>query len=86
MKLIARKNSMAKALQWCVTLKTSRPGLGRRNRWLTDQGVFTADPAKALRVVNAEVAARRLQTFVELRGWPLRAVERLTLVPAPNLA
>ncbi|MGB7565085.1 MAG: hypothetical protein WBM08_10070 [Prochlorococcaceae cyanobacterium] len=77
---------MAKALQWCVTLKPSRPGLGRRKRWLTDQGVFTTDPAKALRVVNAEVAASRLQNFVELRGWPLRAVERLTLVPAPNLA
>ncbi|MCP9915606.1 hypothetical protein [Cyanobium sp. ATX 6F1] len=77
---------MVKALQWCVALKPTRPGLGRRKRWLTDQGVFTADPAKTLRVVNAEVAARRLQAFVELRGWPLRAVERLTLVPDPNLA
>lgn len=77
---------MVVALPWCVALKPSRPGLERRSRWLTDQGAFTADPAKALRVVNAEAAARRLQTFVELRGWPLRAVERLRLVPAPNLA
>ncbi|MEI6829243.1 MAG: hypothetical protein WCK64_05240 [Synechococcaceae cyanobacterium ELA445] len=72
--------------QWCVALKPSRPGLDGRCRWLTDQGAFTADPAKALRVVNAETAARRLQVFVELRGWPLRAVERLRLVPAPGYA
>jgi hypothetical protein len=72
--------------QWCVALKPSRPGLDRRCRWLTDQGAFTADPAKALRVVNAEAAARRLQVFMELRGWPLRAAERLRLVPAPGYA
>jgi hypothetical protein len=77
---------MASTGQWCVALKPSRPGLGQRSRWLTDQGLFTADPAKALRVVNAEAAALRLQTFVELRGWPLRAVERLRLVPAPRFA
>lgn len=70
--------------QWSVALQPSRPGQARRCRWLTDQGVFTADPAKALRVVNAEAAAQRLQIFVELRGWPLRAVERLRLVPAPG--
>ncbi len=29
-----------------------------------------------------EAAAERLQGFVELKGWPLRAVERFALVVA----
>ncbi len=52
------------------------------DRWLTETGNFTSNPAKALVVQNPEAAAERLQAFVESRGWPLRAVERLTLVEA----
>jgi hypothetical protein len=45
-------------------------------------GGFSNDPAEALVVTSPEAAAERLQAFVELKGWPLRAVERFALVPA----
>jgi hypothetical protein len=62
-----------------------RPRLGRSNaraRWLTPDGAFSSDSAKALVVSTPQAAAERLQTFVELKGWPLRAVERFALVDA----
>ncbi len=46
------------------------------------EGTFSSDSTKALVVSTPQAAAERLQTFVELKGWPLRAVERFALVPA----
>jgi hypothetical protein len=65
--------------RWLVSFKPRRP-YRAAERWLTETGHFTSDPSKALVVLNAEAAAERLQVFVESRGWPLKAVERLTLV------
>lgn len=68
---------------WSVVLHQAEGSRLRRNRWLTENGDFSLDPSKALRVVDAQAAALRLQEFVESRGWPLRAMERLRLIPAP---
>jgi hypothetical protein len=51
---------------------------------LAEDGRFTTDPSLALQLMNAEVAALRLQVFAELRGWKLRTMERLRLVPSPQ--
>ncbi len=62
-----------------------RPRLARDNaraRWLTPEGAFSSDSTKALVVSTPQAAAERLQAFVELKGWPLRAVERFALVAA----
>lgn len=68
--------------RWSITLASPRI---RRPRWLTENGRFTSDPAKALRMMNPEVAVRRLHQYMELRGWPSEAMERFRLVPAPRL-
>jgi hypothetical protein len=67
--------------QWSVALASAD---GRRYRWLAEDGRFTTDPSLALQLMNAEVAALRLQVFAELRGWKLRTLERLRLVPSPQ--
>jgi hypothetical protein len=65
-----------------------RPRLARANaraRWLTPEGAFSSDSTKALVVSTPQAAAERLQAFVELKGWPLRAVERFALVAADHV-
>ena len=57
----------------------------RRPRWLADSGRLTSDPRRALRLVSAEVAAKRLQAFIRLRGWDVALLERFQLVPSPDL-
>jgi hypothetical protein len=47
---------------------------------LTAHGTFSSNPANAQLVSTPEAAAEQLQSFVELKGWPLRAVERFALV------
>lgn len=68
--------------RWRVCFRPRRQYRHARERWLTESGGFTVYPARALVVGSPEVAAERLQVFVELRGWRLRAVERFALVPA----
>ncbi|MEB3199492.1 MAG: hypothetical protein VKK62_03045 [Synechococcaceae cyanobacterium] len=72
---------MAQPQQWSVILMSSRP---RRPRWLSESGRLSSDPRRALRLVSAEVAAQRLQTYIRLRGWDLSVLERFQLVPAPG--
>lgn len=66
--------------QWSVILASST---SRRPRWLDENGHITADPRRALRLVSPEVAARRVQAFLEIHGWPIGVMERFRLVPAP---
>jgi len=66
--------------QWSVILASSS---SRRPRWLDENGHITADPSRALRLVSPEVAARRVQAFMEIHGWPIGVMERFRLVPAP---
>lgn len=65
---------------WSVSLASPRT---RRPRWLGDNGRFTSDPARALRLVSPEVAAQRVQHFLQIHGWEPAVMERLQLVPAP---
>jgi hypothetical protein len=67
---------------WLVRFQSRCIRIKARPRWLTADGSFSSDPAEALVVTSPEAAAERLQAFVELKGWPLRAVERFALVPA----
>ena len=67
---------------WSVSLASPRT---RRPRWLAENGRFTSDPARALRLVSPEVAAQRLQRFLEIHGRELAIMERLQLVPAPAM-
>jgi hypothetical protein len=73
---------MAGINHWSITLGGGRT---RRPRWLTEDGHFSSNPALALRLVSPEVAARRVQTYMKLRGWPTEAIERFVLVPSPSL-
>jgi hypothetical protein len=73
---------MAGINHWSITLAGGRT---RRPRWLTESGHFSSNPALALRLVSPEVAAKRVLTYMKLRGWPTEAVERFVLVPAPSL-
>lgn len=68
--------------RWSITLASPRL---RRPRWLTENGSFSCDPAKALRMVNPDVAVRRLHNYMKLRGWSTETLERFRLVPAPAL-
>ena len=74
---------MAATNQWSVALVSNR---ARRLRWLAESGRFTADPSKALRLLSPEVAARRVQAFMEIHGWKPEVMERFHLVPAPEQA
>lgn len=73
---------MAGIQRWSVTLAGN--GRGRR-RWLAENGQFTSDPARALRLSDPNVAVQRLQMFLQLRGWEPELIERFQLVPAPPL-
>jgi hypothetical protein len=55
----------------------------RSTRWLDENGRLSVDPTRALRLVSPEVAARRLQAYLQLHGWPIEATERFRIVPAP---
>jgi hypothetical protein len=67
---------------WLVRFRPRVARPAARPRWLTASGTFSSDAANALVVATPEAAAARLQIFVELRGWPIRAVERFALVAA----
>mgnify|MGYP006288558617 CR=1 FL=1 len=73
---------MAGINHWSITLAG---GSTRRPRWLSENGHFMSNPARALRLVSPEVAARRVQLYMQLHGWPPEVMERLRLVPAPPL-
>lgn len=72
---------MAPIHHWSVILASSP---SRRPRWLDENGQLTTDPGRALRLVSPEVAARRVQAFLEIHGWPADVLERFRLVPAPH--
>ena len=56
---------MAPVQRWSVTLAGPRH---RRPRWLDEDGHFSADPARALRLSSPEVAVQRIQEFLALHG------------------
>jgi len=72
---------MAGIRHWSVSLASGRSS---RPRWLTENGRLSSNPASALRLVSPDVAAKRVQAFMAIRGWPQEAMERFRLVPAPN--
>jgi hypothetical protein len=74
--------AMAAIQRWSVTLAGNPRG---RRRWLAENGQFTSDPTRALRLSDPEVAVQRLQLFLQLRGWEPELIERFQLVPAPPL-
>jgi hypothetical protein len=73
---------MAHPQRWSVTLAAS----GRRHpRWLDENGHFSSDPSRALRLITPEVAVQRIQAFLAVHGWETpQALERFRLVPAPT--
>ena len=66
--------------RWSVTLAGSGH---RRPRWLDEDGHFSADPSRALRLASPEVAVQRIQAFLALHGNKGDRIERFRLVPAP---
>ena len=70
---------------WLVRFRPRLARVNDRARWLTPEGTFSSDSTKALVVSTPQAAAERLQAFVELKGWPLRAVERFALVAADRV-
>ncbi|MEB3158828.1 MAG: hypothetical protein VKK03_05135 [Synechococcus sp.] len=73
---------MPRPHRWSVTLVASS---GRHPRWLDENGHFSSDPARALRLSAPEVAVQRLQEFMELHGWQVDVLNRFRLVPSPPL-
>jgi hypothetical protein len=67
--------------RWSVTLASPR---NRRPRWLDEDGHFSSDPSRALRLVSPEVAVQRIQAFLALHGNKAERIERFRLVPAPT--
>ena len=75
---------MAAVHRWSVTLVGSWPGREhRRPRWLDENGHFSADPSRALRLASPEIAVQRIQAFLALHGSKGDQIERFRLVPAP---
>jgi hypothetical protein len=75
---------MAAVHRWSVTLVGSGPGGERRHpRWLDEDGYFSADPSRALRLASPEIAVQRIQAFLALHGSKSDRIERFRLVPAP---
>lgn len=72
---------MAPVHRWSVTLAGPRH---RRPRWLDEDGHFSADPSRALRLASPEIAVQRIQEFLELHGNKAQRIERFRLVPAPS--
>jgi hypothetical protein len=71
---------MAAMHRWSVTLAGSDV---RRPRWLDEDGHFSADPSRALRLASPEIAVQRIQAFLALHGSKGDRIERFRLVPAP---
>jgi hypothetical protein len=71
---------MAAVHRWSVTLAGSGQ---RRPRWLDEDGHFSADPSRALRLASPEIAVQRIQAFLALHGRKGDRIERFRLVPAP---
>ncbi len=65
---------------WLVRFRPRVLHARARARWLTAAGTFSCDAAIALVVATPQAAAERLQMFVDLKGWLLRAVERFAFV------
>ena len=75
---------MAAVHRWSVTLAVSGPGGEHRHpRWLDEDGYFSADPSRALRLASPEIAVQRIQAFLALHGSKSDRIERFRLVPAP---
>ena len=74
--------SMAPLQHWSLVVRSARTG---RPRWLGDNGRITSDPDRALRLVSPEVAAQRVQLYMQSRGWGPEVMERFQLVPSPPL-
>jgi len=72
---------MAHPHRWSVTLVAAGD---RHPRWLDENGHFSSDPGRALRLTSPEVAVQRVQAFLELHGWDPAVMERFRLVPAPT--
>jgi hypothetical protein len=51
---------------------------------LSHTGRLSSDPAKALRLVDPEVATRRVQEYMAMRGWDITVMERFRLLPSPE--
>jgi hypothetical protein len=78
------ERSMAAVHRWSVTLACSGPGTEHRHpRWLDEDGRFSADPSRALRLASPEIAVQRIQAFLALHGNKGDRIERFRLVPAP---
>ncbi len=73
---------MVRPHRWSVTLAASGP---RHPRWLDENGHFSSDPSRALRLTTPEVAVQRVQAFLALHGWDPEVLNRFRLVPAPSL-
>ena len=75
---------MAAVHRWSVILAGTGPGSGhRRPRWLDEDGHFSSDPSRALRLASPEIAVQRIQAFLALHGSKGDRIERFRLVPAP---
>jgi hypothetical protein len=72
---------MASVHRWSVTLAGPRH---RRPRWLDEDGHFSADPSRALRLASPEIAVQRIQAFLALHGNKAERIERFRLVPSPS--
>ena len=68
---------------WLVRLQPRR-SYQAAPRWLTQSGTFSCNRQKALSLSSPEAAAQRLQAFAAAKGWPLKSVERLRLIPAAH--
>lgn len=74
--------TMAGINHWSISIAV---GCNHTVRWLSSNGHFSSNPARALRLVTPEVAVRRLQQYMRLRGWPPEVMEHLRLVPSPPI-
>lgn len=68
---------------WSIALVSPR---SRRIRWLSENGRLSSDPRKALRLVDPDVATRRVQEYMAIRGWDVAVMERFRLLPSPQPA
>jgi hypothetical protein len=73
---------MVRPHRWSITLAASSD---RHPRWLDENGHFSSDPTRALRLASAEVAVQRVQAFLSLHGWDPAVLDRFRLVPSPVL-
>lgn len=70
--------------QWRVALRPTdptSPTQAPQARWLRADGVFSANPQEAWTMVDPQVAAQRLQQWIDAKGWHPQVLDRLQLVP-----